>query len=123
VLYLLDANVLITAHNSYYPIDRVPEFWEWLAHVCSEEHAKVPIELHEEITVGNDALADWARDGDNRRALLLDTSILNTTSDTLSPPRGPEIKCAQELKAVDALNAHRRTNVRDMSIGPNPLWF
>jgi hypothetical protein len=75
VLYLLDANVLITAHNSYYPIDRVPEFWGWLAHVCSEEHAKVPIELYEEITDGNDALADWARDGDNRSALLLDEVV------------------------------------------------
>lgn len=48
--------MLITAHNSYYPIDRVPEFWGWLAHVCSQEHAKIPIELYEEITDGNDAL-------------------------------------------------------------------
>lgn len=30
MLYLLDANELITAHNLYYPIDVVPEFWEWL---------------------------------------------------------------------------------------------
>ena len=75
MLYLLDANVLITAHNSYYPIDRVPEFWEWLAHVCAEEHAKVPVELYEEITDGNDALADWARNDDNRSALLLDEVV------------------------------------------------
>ena len=27
MLYLLDANVLITAHNLYYPIDSVPEFF------------------------------------------------------------------------------------------------
>ena len=75
MLYLLDANVLITARNSYYPIDRVPEFWGWLAHVCSEEHAKVPLELYEEITDGNDALSDWARDDDNRSALLLEEPI------------------------------------------------
>jgi Domain of unknown function (DUF4411) len=31
MLYLLDANVLITARNRYYPIDTVPEFWSWLA--------------------------------------------------------------------------------------------
>lgn len=30
MLYLLDANVLIAAKNSYYAFDRVPEFWEWL---------------------------------------------------------------------------------------------
>jgi hypothetical protein len=29
MLYLLYANVLITASNSYYPIDQVPEFWAW----------------------------------------------------------------------------------------------
>lgn len=75
MLYLLDANVLITAHNSYYDIDRVPEFWEWLAHVCSEEHAKVPLELYEEITGGNDALADWAKEDENRSALLLEEAV------------------------------------------------
>ena len=67
--------MLITAHSSYYDIDRVPEFWERLAHVCSEEHAKVPIELYEEITDGNDALADWPRDSDNRSALLLEEAV------------------------------------------------
>ena len=30
VLYLLDANVLIDANRDYYPIHRVPEFWDWL---------------------------------------------------------------------------------------------
>jgi hypothetical protein len=53
----------------------VPEFWEWLAHVCSEEQAKVPIELYEEITDGNDALADWATGEDNRGALLLEEEV------------------------------------------------
>ncbi len=30
MLYLFDANVLITASNTYYPIDQVPEYWAWL---------------------------------------------------------------------------------------------
>ena len=30
VLYLLDANVLIDANRDYYPVARVPEFWDWL---------------------------------------------------------------------------------------------
>ena len=30
VLFLIDANVLIRAHEDYYPIDRVPQFWRWL---------------------------------------------------------------------------------------------
>ena len=30
LLYLLDANVLITANRDYYSVKRVPEFWAWL---------------------------------------------------------------------------------------------
>jgi hypothetical protein len=28
MLYLFDANVLITANNTYYPVSDVPEYWE-----------------------------------------------------------------------------------------------
>ena len=38
MLHLLDANVLITAHNQYYPIDQVPEFWGWLQHQAASGH-------------------------------------------------------------------------------------
>ncbi len=34
MLYLLDANVLIDADRDYYPIDRVPEFWDWILETC-----------------------------------------------------------------------------------------
>lgn len=30
MLHILDANILIDANRDYYPMDRVPEFWEWL---------------------------------------------------------------------------------------------
>ena len=29
-LYLLDANVLIRAHEDYYPVDLIAPFWAWL---------------------------------------------------------------------------------------------
>jgi hypothetical protein len=61
VLYLLDANVLITAQNLYYPLDRVPEFWGWLLHVGDQHYVKIPIELYEEITDGKDTLASWLK--------------------------------------------------------------
>lgn len=72
MLYLLDANVLITANNSYYALDRVPEFWEWLGDVGGRGNAKLPVEIYEEIKDGNDALAVWVRDQTNKDALLLD---------------------------------------------------
>ena len=33
MLYLLDANVLISAHRDYYPVKRVPEYWDPQARV------------------------------------------------------------------------------------------
>jgi len=31
MLYLLDANILITAKNLYYEFGRVDQYWEWLS--------------------------------------------------------------------------------------------
>ena len=42
VLYLLDANVFSDANRDYYPIERVPEFWEWLAEMGRLGRVKVP---------------------------------------------------------------------------------
>src|SRR3546814_2688600 len=52
MIYLLDANVLITAHHLYYPVDAVPEFWEWLAHQGVAGQIKMPVETFEEAKAG-----------------------------------------------------------------------
>lgn len=46
MLDLLDANVLIDANRDYYPIERVPEFWEWLADLGECGLTKVPPEIY-----------------------------------------------------------------------------
>ena len=70
MLYLLDANVLIDANRDYYPIDRVPEFWEWLDGLTAQGRIKIPREIYEEINEGKpDALIQWLRD--HQVALLL----------------------------------------------------
>ena len=75
-MYLLDANVLITAHNTYYPIDRVPEFWSWLRHQGKSGHVKIAIEMLEEILEGHDdALLDWLKNDTNREALCFDEVV------------------------------------------------
>ena len=51
LLYLLDANVLIDADRDYYPIDRVPEFWNWLAVMADLGRVKVPQEMYEEVVL------------------------------------------------------------------------
>jgi Domain of unknown function (DUF4411) len=80
MLYLLDANVLITANNFYYPIDRVPEYWEWLAYVGTLGRAKMPFEIYEEVKEGpadaeKDLLFAWLREEANKKALLLDEQV------------------------------------------------
>jgi hypothetical protein len=45
VLYLFDANVLITANNTYYPIDQVKEYWAWLQYQGETGNIKLPAEL------------------------------------------------------------------------------
>jgi len=74
-LYLLDANVLITADAQYYELERVPEFWEWLKHQGEQGHAKIPQEVYEEITIGRGALPDWLKDSDTKTALLLKETV------------------------------------------------
>lgn len=71
MLYLLDANVLIDANRDYYPLDRVPEFWNWLQHKAAAGELKVPLEIYEEITAGSGDLVDWLKQRVIKRDLLL----------------------------------------------------
>lgn len=75
-LYLLDANVLIRAHADYYPIDKVPEYWEWLVHMGQQGHIKIPAEIYDEIKEGpddgeKDLLYAWLQEDAHRDALVL----------------------------------------------------
>jgi hypothetical protein len=58
---LLDANVLIDANRDYYPIERVPEFWDWLEHHGAAGKVKIPLEIYEEVRDGKDDLASWIK--------------------------------------------------------------
>jgi len=71
MLFLLDANVLIDANRDYYGIGTVPEFWEWLIYHGEQGNVKIPIEIYEELTNGNDDLADWAKQLETKITLLL----------------------------------------------------
>ena len=76
MLYLCDASVLITANNLYYPIDRVPEYWEWLTYMGNAGRVKIPFEIFEEVKEGpadveKDLLFAWFQEDANKSALLL----------------------------------------------------
>ncbi len=74
MLHLLDANILVDADRYYYPIDRVPEFWDWLLDLGNRGLVKIPQEIYDEVTVGNDALTKWLRE--NTAVMLLSEEVL-----------------------------------------------
>lgn len=75
MLYLLDANILITASRTYYEISRVPEFWAWLVHMGEQNNVKIVQEVYEEITVGNDELASWVKQPGVETALRFSETV------------------------------------------------
>ena len=70
VTYLLDANVLITAQRDYYPMDCVPQFWDWIAHHAKGDRIKIPRPIWDEITPHDSDLETWMKD--HKRDLILD---------------------------------------------------
>ena len=82
---MLDANVLIDANRDYYPIERVPEFWEWLEDAGENGNVKIPLEVYEEISDGKDELANWAKQEQIKTALLfqeeVDVSLVSYATD------------------------------------------
>lgn len=75
MLYLLDANVLIDANEYYYPIDRIPQFWDWLRETADNGNIKIPYEIYTEISPLSGSLSDWINDQGNKDALLLDEDV------------------------------------------------
>lgn len=59
ISYLLDANVFIQAKNFLYPLDVFPGFWDWLKRSMESGLLGSIIPVYDELTKGNDELADW----------------------------------------------------------------
>lgn len=83
MLYLLDANVLITAHDDYYPIDRIPQFWDWIIYHAARGLVQMPFEILAEVKAGqpkrdaanqDDELFRWLRKNNHEKDLLLDAT-------------------------------------------------
>ncbi len=104
MLYLLDANVLITAHHLYYPVDAVPEFWDWLAHQGEAGIVKMPIETFEEVKDGsNDADKDllyaWVQDDAHKSAILFDGDVEPQLVQQVTGQYAPDLT-DDELEAI-----------------------
>ena len=58
---LLDANVFITAKNSYYPMDIFPAFWSWLDNQAELGALASTDLVFDELKDGKDELATWVK--------------------------------------------------------------
>jgi hypothetical protein len=96
--------VLITAQNLYYPIDAVPEFWEWLIHMGNAGAIKMPIETFEEVkNGGNDAERDllfgWIQDEAHKAAVLFEEEVQRDLVQRVTTQYAPDL-ADDELEAI-----------------------
>lgn len=71
MIYLLDADTLIRAANTFYRLNRVPQFWDWLKHQGIMGNVKIPFEQFGEVIAGSGELVDWLKEEGSKIALLL----------------------------------------------------
>jgi hypothetical protein len=71
MLYLLDADTLIRADRTYYPLKRFPVFWGWLLYHASAGTIKIPQEQYDEVVAGRGDIVDWLSEKDKKDSLIL----------------------------------------------------
>jgi hypothetical protein len=87
----LDANVLIRAHEDYYPIDRVPQFWQWLDTTAGSGAVKVPFEIYNEIAISTGPLANWISATSVKSSLILDEQVDRGLVQTVLDKYAPDL--------------------------------
>lgn len=107
MLYLLDTSVLIDAKNKYYPLERIPQFWNWLVHQSLAGRVKLPPQVIGEILGPVDTdeepvdpLAEWVKS--NRTVLEL-TEEVSSDSLTRTYESGYDTT-PEDLTTVDPLS-------------------
>lgn len=67
--YLLDSNVFIQAKNLHYGFDFCPAFWDWIEERNADGSVFSIERVGDELTAGEDQLAEWA--GEHGESLFL----------------------------------------------------
>ena len=60
-MYLLDANVFISANRRFYRFGVVPGFWEWLHQANMRREVASVVSVQKELEAGGDNLTDWVK--------------------------------------------------------------
>ena len=78
MLYLLDADTLITSSNKIYKMSRFMPFWAWLLEMAEMGKLKIAHENFDEIAIGNkkdDPLVSWITQKEIAIAVALDEEV------------------------------------------------
>ncbi len=80
--YWLDANIFIAPYrNKYYDFDVAPTFWKLLTQKAADGVLASPLSVYDELVVGKDDLATWARQQHNMPLFVPpDQSVQQTLS-------------------------------------------
>ncbi len=60
------------AHANFYPVDRIPQFWDWLEAMGGDGLIKMPHEIFLEFEGQNGLHVDWIHQPHIKEALILD---------------------------------------------------
>lgn len=99
-IYCLDANVLITAWNSYYSMKFCPEYWDILNELGKQRKIFLPDAVKDEILKTEDDLSAWLKQSD----------ILIRKVD------GSVTKCLQEIYSANPLHETLVDNIKGRSL-------
>lgn len=64
-VFIIDSNILIEPHKTYYSFDFVPEFWCFIKKNIATKRIIILDIVYDEITVGTDALSTWIKNIQN----------------------------------------------------------
>jgi hypothetical protein len=73
--YLLDSNVYIQAHLSYYGMDLCPGFWQWLEKAHDLGIVITLDKVRDELMKKDDQLSEWAKNSPDHFFTALDDVI------------------------------------------------
>jgi hypothetical protein len=124
MIFLIDAGVLITANALYYPVERVPEFWDWILHHAEAGNLKVPLEIYEEVKEGpdgdgEDALFNWIASEEVRHHLLLAEEVdPNLVARVVADGYAPDLNDSEveQIGRDPFLVAHALTDSRNRTV-------
>ena len=56
-------------------MERVPEYWDWLVHMGTNDNIKIVQEIYEELKDGDDDLAAWTKQDEVESALRMEEFV------------------------------------------------